>query len=203
MYCVYWIKRFTHFDIKTEGYVGITKNFKERMRAHKKLKKLTPLTSAIKSIGWENLDKQILVCCISQEEALKIEAELRPTRNIGWNLLEGGILGVDSSWYDDLENKKQHSINTSIATKIAIQNKDTKSKRSERAKTSRKENKNSYVDLAKGSKNPRAQLNESQVFEIKYRLIPSGLSNKDIAEMFNVKSYVISFIRTGKNWSHV
>jgi len=54
-----------------------------------------------------------------------------------------------------------------------------------------------------GSRNPKALLTEEQVKEIKYILIPSGKSNKEIASLFFVKPYVISFIRIGKNWKHI
>ena len=46
-------------------------------------------------------------------------------------------------------------------------------------------------------------LNEKDVHLIKYKLMPAGLSNEEIAVMFNVKPHVIQFIRSGKNWKHV
>jgi hypothetical protein len=203
MYCVYWIRRKTHSDISLEGYVGISKNFKERMRSHKKNRNKTPLTDAIQSIGWFNLIKEIIVNNISLEEALLIELKLRPMENIGWNLQKGGNIGVDSSWYDLSYNRVKHSDATSTGTKLGISNKDTKEQRSARAKRNWVNNRESYKSVSVGSNNPRAILNEDEVHFIRYTLIPNRMTDKEIAVHFDVKRYVINFIRINKNWKHV
>jgi predicted GIY-YIG superfamily endonuclease len=202
-YCVYWIHTSNHTDKLSQGYVGITCNFKDRMKSHKKNKKKTILTDAIKSYGWNNLNKQILISNLSLKEALAIEEKYRPIQNLGWNLQKGGELGVEKEWYNIEENRIKHSVNTSKATKRGIKLKDTYEKRSLRAKISRINNINSYLDSNKGSKNPKAILNEEKVKIIKYKLIPEGLSNKEIAKMYDVKTYIIQFIRTGKTWKNV
>ena len=203
MYCVYWIRRKDHSDISLEGYVGISKNFKERMRGHKKNRKPCPLVSAIKVIGWDNLYKEIINESLTLEQALNVELKLRPNERIGWNLQKGGNIGVDSSWYDCESNRDKHSKATSKNTKIGILENDTKELRSIRAKESWIRNRTSYKDISKGSNNPKALLTEDQVKDIKYNLIPSGLSNKDISNHFGVKPYVIGFIRNNKNWKHI
>lgn len=201
MYCVYWIRKKDHTDIKTQGYVGVTSNFKERMRSHKKNKNKTPLVDAIKSYGWENLIVEKIYDGLTKEEALEKENHLRPKIMIGWNLQCGGFIGVERDWYDNSKNKEKHSNATSKATKLGIALKDTPKKRAERAR--KNWNSGNYEGISKGSKNPRAILNEEDVRKIKYELIPSGLRNKEIAEIYGVKHYVISFIRSGKNWSHI
>jgi len=113
MYCVYWIHSKEYSDIFFEGYVGISKDFKERMRFHKKNKRETILTNAIKKYSWNNLQKDIIISNLNLEQALLAEAFYRPRPRIGWNLLVGGILGVDSSWYLSEENKSKHSKATS------------------------------------------------------------------------------------------
>jgi predicted GIY-YIG superfamily endonuclease len=203
MYIVYWIKEKNHTDCSTQGYIGITKNLKERLRAHKKNKKASPFTSAKNKYGFDNLIVEVLADNLTITQALSIEKSLRPRQRIGWNCQVGGELGVESSWYDIEENSNKHSKATSEATKLGIANKDTKEARAERARINWLVNKDSYKDIVKGSKNPRAILNEENVIEIKYSLIPLGKTNKEIAELFNVKPYVISFIRSGKNWSHI
>jgi predicted GIY-YIG superfamily endonuclease len=203
MYIVYWIKEKNHTDCSTQGYIGITKNLKERLRAHKKNKKENPFTSAKNKYGFDNLIVEVLADNLTITQALSIEKSLRPRQRIGWNCQVGGELGVESSWYDIEENSNKHSKATAEATKLAIANKDTKEARAERARITWLVNKDSYKDIVKGSKNPRAILNEENVIEIKYSLIPLGKTNKEIAELFNVKPYVISFIRSGKNWSHI
>lgn len=203
MYCVYWIRKETHSDIFSEGYVGISKNFEERMRNHRKNKKNTPLTRAIIKHTWSLLVKEIIYSNLSIEEALIIESSLRSTERIGWNLQQGGFIGVNPEWYNTPSNRKQHSDATSEQTKIGIQKNDTKEARVMRAQQNWSYNRESYKDISKGSNNPKALLNEEDVVFIKYTLIPSGLSNSEIALAFNVKHYVISFIRTGKNWKHI
>ena len=203
MYCVYWIKTEDHIDILTQGYVGITYNLKNRLKSHRKNKRKTPFREAINKYGWSNLQVQIVREGLTLEEALKEEFSLRPDVKIGWNCQAGGNLGVEKEWYDNEENRNKHSAATSLGTLRGIQEKDTTEQRSLRAKENWIKNKNSYKDICKGSNNPRAILTENDVRDIKYELIPSGLSNKEISILFGVKHYVISFIRSGKNWSHI
>ena len=203
MYCVYWIRSEFHTNCFNEGYIGITKNFKERMKAHGKNKKVSKLVSAKVKYGWDNLVKEILTSNLSLDQALQLEEYLRPIPNIGWNHQKGGELGVDSSWYDIEENKAKHSKQTSFATKVAIAEKDSKEARSNRARKNWENNSSSYARQSLGSKNPRAILNEDDVHFIKYTLLPFRMKDKEIAQHFGVKDYVISFIRKNKNWSHI
>jgi len=202
-YSVYWIHTKNHSDKLSQGYIGITCNFKERLRSHKRNKKKTKLTDAIKSYGWNNLQKEILHSNISLKKALDLERIYRIRPNIGWNIQKGGELKVDKSWYKIPENKKLHSKNTSIKTKEGIKKNDTKELRSNRGKRNRIKYSKSYRNITLGSNNGRALLNEQQVKQIKCKLIPSGMRLVDIAKKFKVKPYVISFIKSGKNWKHV
>lgn len=54
----------------------------------------------------------------------------------------------------------------------------------------------------KGSKHPRATLNETQVRVIKHILSLKQLTHNEIAIFFNVKKNTIDAISTGRNWSH-
>lgn len=202
-YCVYWIHTSNHSDRLTQGYIGITCNFKERLKSHKKNKRKTKLTDAIKTYGWNNLQKEILFENLSLQKALDIEEIYRIMPEIGWNIQKGGELGVDKSWYNIPKNKEKHSLNTSKNTKLGILNNDNKENRSNRAKLSRINNKESYKNVSIGSNNGKALLNEEQVKIIKFKLIPSGKSNKEIAEIYEIKPYVIQFIRTEKTWKHI
>jgi predicted GIY-YIG superfamily endonuclease len=203
VYILYWIRLDNHTDPYTEGYIGITKDFKERMRSHKKSRNKYVINNAIQKHGWDNLHKDILHENLSLKEILDLEKQYRSEERIGWNLQRGGEFGVGSDWYKDVDNRLHHANATSIGTKQAIRMKDTKEARSERAKLSWKKNAASYEGKSRGSKNGKARLNEDQVMNIKCKLIPEGLSNKDIAEQYDVKSYVIAFIRKGKTWKHV
>ena len=203
VYCVYWIRLESHTNTYTEGYIGITINLKERIRSHKKNKKTTHFFYATKKYGWNNLIVEVLHDNLTLQDALSTENTYRPQGNIGWNSQRGGELGVESSWYDNVENRQKHKEATSLATRKALSVKDNKKARSERAKQNWINNKTSYEGIVKGSKNPKAILNESQVWEIKYVLLPSGLHPKEIANLFCVKPHVINFIKYGKNWSHI
>lgn len=200
--CVYWIHLLKHNNIYEEGYVGITSDYNNRLSSHLTNKRKTHFKFAINKYGWENLNKQIIYNNISLEDALEIERIYRPKQNIGWNSQKGGEIGVEKEWYLIPENRKMHQENTSKATKIAIALKDTKEKRSNRAKENWIKNKESYKNSFKGSNNPRAILNEEQVKHIKCELL-SKFSDTEIGNIYGVKFYVIGFIRSGKNWKHI
>ena len=199
---VYWIREKEHLDPYTQGYVGITKKaLEERVREHKKNKGNSIVAGILRNHA--DLVWSVLHEVPSLEEALVLEATYRPTQNIGWNLQKGGEIGVEPEWYADQINSLRHSKKTSEGTLRGIATKDTKEARSERAKLIRKNNLESYKDIAKGENNPKAILSKADVVKIKYELFAEGLKNPEIAVMFGVKPYVISFIRTGKHWKDV
>lgn len=202
MMLVYWVREESHTDIYTEGYVGITKaTLKRRLSEHRKNKGNSIVARKLRSS--KSLISSVVHEVDTLEEALELEVHYRPDKNIGWNLQRGGEIGVESEWYDDPENRLRHSKKTSEGTLRGIAAKDTKEARSKRAKLNYKNNPESYKDMVKGERNPRAILREVDVIKIKYELFPAGLKNPEIAALFGVKPYVISFIRTGKNWKHV
>lgn len=201
MYCVYWIKTEDHQDVYSQGYVGITKNICERWRAHKKNNRKTALTSAASKYGWDNLECVVLESGLTQERALELENKYRPVAGVGWNLQAGGHIGVESEWYSDPDNAKKHSEATKVGTRKGLL-KDTKEDRAARARESWADPNRKQISLT-GSNNPRAQLTEEQVRDIKYALLPAGLSYKDIAEFFGVRPHVVQFIATRKNWKHI
>ena len=199
---VYWIREKDHTDIYTEGYVGITKKtLRERVREHKKNKSNSVVAGKLRK--HTDLVWSVVHTVETLEETLALEAKYRPTSCVGWNLQKGGELGVEPEWYAVPENSQRHSRKTSEATRRGIATKDTKEARSERAKLNHKNKPDSYKDISKGERNPKALLSEADVVKIKYELFPQGLKNPEIATMFGVKPYVISFIRTGKNWKDV
>lgn len=95
MSCVYWIRHRDHFDIFTQGYVGITENLDHRMWRHKKCRTNAHLTNAIKKHGWDSLIKEVILIS-STEYCLDIEKKLRPEKEIGWNIAIGG--GKPMGW---------------------------------------------------------------------------------------------------------
>lgn len=203
MYSVYWIRLNDHTDCMTQGYIGLTKDLNERIRGHRKNKRVTKLTSFLKCYSWEDaVNVEIMDMNLDLVEALELEAYYRPTQNIGLNLQRGGELGVEPDWYTIPENAKEHKLATSLGTKQGILNKDTSERRRERALKAHRDHPDSYVKPI-GSANPKAILNEEKVAVIKYQLLPQGLSNKEIAPLYGVHPRVIQFIRSMKNWKHV
>jgi len=201
-YCVYWIHLENEKSLN-EGYIGLTTNFEMRMKAHKRSKKINHFKNAINKYNWEKLIKEIIHFNLTLEEALTLEEYYRPIQSIGWNSQKGGELGVEKDWYLIEKNKLKHSKNTSEATRKGIQENDSKEKRSLRAIESRKNNLDSYTNINKGSKNSKAILNEEQVKCIKCELLTQGIRDYKIAKLYNVKPYVINFIRKNINWKHV
>jgi len=201
-YCVYWIHTMVQYDFLKEGYIGITYNFKERMRAHKKSKQNYIINKAILKYGWKELIKEKIHDRLTLKEALALEFQFRPELNIGWNSQIGGNLGLEREWYLKKENKEKHAINTSIGTKLGILKNDSKAKRSERAKKAYEKNADFFKTIMKGDKNGRALLTENQVRLIKCKL-SADISNREIAKRFNVKEYVIFRIVNNKLWKHV
>lgn len=202
MYCVYWIHLKNEIDLN-KGYIGITSNFSNRLKSHIRNKNKTHFKNAISKYKWSNLIKEIIHINLSLDKALSLEEFYRPIQNIGWNSQKGGIIGVEKEWYLIEENKIKHSKNTSEATIKGIQENDSKENRSLRAKENWKKNLDSYINLSKGSNNPRAILNEEQVKCIKCELLIQGIRDYKIAKLYNVKPYVISFIRRNINWKHI
>ena len=79
-YLIYWIHSDQETSIETQGYVGITKNLSRRLKEHRRKHKfLDNRTVDVFLYGDKLYCKQI-------------EKSLRPKRNIGLNIAEGGGL---------------------------------------------------------------------------------------------------------------
>lgn len=91
---VYWIKHKEHNDIMTQGYVGITvtEGRGNRIQGHfNKLRNKSHPNSHLQNVY--NLYKELEVDIVfegTEEECIAKEIELRPIKEIGWNILEGG-----------------------------------------------------------------------------------------------------------------
>lgn len=86
---LYWICHKDHTDIFSHGYVGVSKNIEARWFRHSRYSDNQHLKAAIKKYGWDNLIKKIIL--IGEETyCYNLEAKIRPNKQIGWNIAEGG-----------------------------------------------------------------------------------------------------------------
>lgn len=86
---VYWIHHKDHIDMFSQGYVGVSKNIEARWFRHSRYSENQHLKAAIKKYGWNNLVKEIVV--IGEEKyCYELETKIRPSKQIGWNIAEGG-----------------------------------------------------------------------------------------------------------------
>lgn len=86
---LYWIRHKDHTDMFSQGYVGVSKNTEARWFRHSRYSDNQHLKAAIKKYGWDNLIKEIVL--IGEETyCYDLEAKIRPAKQIGWNIAEGG-----------------------------------------------------------------------------------------------------------------
>jgi len=80
------------------GYIGITKNTKNRFQQHtwKRKKSNRHLRFALKKYG-DQIKFSVLASGLDKEAAELLEEILRPTPNIGWNITAGGGIPPDPS----------------------------------------------------------------------------------------------------------
>jgi len=88
-HAVYWIRHKDHTDMFSEGYIGVSSNPKNRWIRHWKYNGNQHLKNAIDKYGWNNLVKEIILFG-EKKYCFNVEIKIRPTRQIGWNISEGG-----------------------------------------------------------------------------------------------------------------
>ena len=86
---LYWIHHKDHTDMFSQGYVGVSNKVENRWFRHSRYSDNQHLKAAIKKYGWDNLIKEVVL--IGKETyCYDLEAKIRPTKQIGWNIAEGG-----------------------------------------------------------------------------------------------------------------
>lgn len=87
LYKVYHI-RIKGCDDTTQGYIGITKNsLKFRLSQHSTSKR--PVGTILRELGLDAVEI-VKLAELPFQEALQMEAELRPEMRMGWNYMAGG-----------------------------------------------------------------------------------------------------------------
>lgn len=99
---VYWIHLDVHTDPESEGYIGVSKNPTSRIathlrRAEKGNHHNINLIETVKTCGKNSMKSQILFSG-TEAECYNKELLLRPTKNIGWNITEGGRMGAGAPY---------------------------------------------------------------------------------------------------------
>lgn len=85
---VYWIRKESHSDILTEGYIGVTDTFLSRMMKHE-YRPNEKLKNVFNKYGKDTLVAEIVFegC---REDCYLLERLIRPSKDIGWNVMRGG-----------------------------------------------------------------------------------------------------------------
>ncbi|PWT74304.1 MAG: hypothetical protein C5B60_06840 [Chloroflexi bacterium] len=80
---VYWLHFAEHSDPKTEGLIGVACYLQSRIGAHRREPNCKVPSDFLVTILHRG----------TAQECFALEAQLRPTPNIGWNILAGGYIG--------------------------------------------------------------------------------------------------------------
>lgn len=88
---VYWIHTQEHEDVTRQGYVGVSTNVDKRLKEHfNKMKRGVHENIHLqRALKIYHIYVDILFIG-SLEECLELEKTLRPVKQIGWNICEGG-----------------------------------------------------------------------------------------------------------------
>lgn len=106
---VYWIRHKDHNDVTTQGYVGISGDFENRLEYHRKKNTNKKLRNAMSKYG-DDIVTDIIYEFNTKQEALEKEYELRPSEFIGWNLAPGGGIPPNINDYPDAIEKIRQSV---------------------------------------------------------------------------------------------
>lgn len=98
-----------HTDIKSEGYVGVTTNYKNRMKSHFSKAAVPKLLESIRN--FDDIEHHI-VFEGGEKECYILENTYRPDYNIGWNSIPGGTHPPKISTRPDFEKIKKRISDT-------------------------------------------------------------------------------------------
>lgn len=90
---IYWIRTKEHSDMYSEGYIGVTRNLNRRIKTHKHLAENNAHVNEKLKESLVLFKDSILIDVIfsgEEQECYDKEFELRPRKNIGWNIDIGG-----------------------------------------------------------------------------------------------------------------
>jgi hypothetical protein len=106
---VYWIHLTEHDDPHHQGYVGVTNNLQRRIREHKSKTENRILQNVFKKYKSVIID---ILFIGDYEYCYDVEKTYRHTKEIGWNLNEGGKKPPNNKGIKkSLETRKKMSLN--------------------------------------------------------------------------------------------
>lgn len=140
---LYHIHKPEHKGKLTEGYIGVSVDAVTRFKQHKRT-----TNSHLKNAFNKYPDLQMTVICFGDKNTiLRMEEELRPSENIGWNIAKGGglppvlrMVGSDNPSYGK-ERTEEARRNTSVALQGIERSSSTRGKMGKNRKASHYKNK--------------------------------------------------------------
>jgi hypothetical protein len=115
-YLIYWIHNDQETNIETQGYVGITKNLTRRLKEHRRKHNF--------------LDNRKVDVFLHGDKLYckQIEQSLRPKRNIGLNIAEGGGLPPNVKGIKRSDQTRQKIKDSMVGFKGKKHSEETKAK---------------------------------------------------------------------------
>lgn len=90
---VYWLHLKNHTRVDREGYIGVTTNIDARLEYHFRTLRHASHCNPRLQAAYNKYRDEIVSSLLFDglmEECVALEKKLRPDKEIGWNLLEGG-----------------------------------------------------------------------------------------------------------------
>ena len=130
---VYWLHLPEHTDIFTEGYIGVARDPEKRLKAHHYLIQSHWHENPHLYRAFEKYKEQIIqdIVIIGEENyCYEIETKLRPQKQIGWNIAEGGnkppsnwghTFNTGRKWPPETVEKRRQTMIKTLAEKFPIE----------------------------------------------------------------------------------
>lgn len=192
--------------INKKIYVGQTNNLDRRMQEHKHDERNNhPIHNAIKKYGWENFEVSVLYYGVNYNEKEKEYIKLYKSnrKEYGYNITAGG---QDSSGENNPQSKLSQSDVYQIISDLKENNSIECIAKKYRTTVKTIRNINAGISWRIGSlqypirKRKLKILNNEEVKEIISLLKDANNSIEGIADMFNIKPYIVLNINKGNTY---
>lgn len=192
--------------INKKIYVGQTNNLDRRMQEHKHDERNNhPIHNAIKKYGWENFEVSVLYYGVNYNEKEKEYIKLYKSnrKEYGYNITAGG---QDSSGENNPQSKLSQSDVYQIISDLKGNNSIECIAKKYRTTVKTIRNINAGISWRIGSlqypirKRKLKILNNEEVKEIILLLKDANNSIEGIADMFNIKPYIVLNINKGNTY---